>query len=120
MNSKPGEKMSLFEKIKQAAAQKDADKWIGHYHPDFQFVRHQTGTTMNRDQIYGMIKSMFTNDAVVQSDHRCIYENDQVLIEHSVMDFPDNSREAVLVVHLLKDGKIFRSETGATPINTLV
>jgi hypothetical protein len=32
------------------------------------------------------------------------------------MGFPDGSKEAVMVVHTLKDGKILKTETGATPI----
>ena len=28
---------------------------------------------------------------------------------------PDGSQEAVMVVHMLYDGKIIRTETGATP-----
>jgi hypothetical protein len=38
------------------------------------------------------------------------------MVEHSFMKFPDGSSEAVLVVNHLKDGKIIRTETGATPI----
>jgi hypothetical protein len=31
-------------------------------------------------------------------------------------NFPDGTKEAILVVHFLKDGKIIRTESGATPI----
>ena len=108
--------MSLFAHIQQAMKEQDADKWGELYHEDFQFVRHQSGTTMNRGEILGMIKSMFASGAVVQNGHRCIYENEDIMIEHSIMDFSDGSREAVLVVHSIKDGKIIRTETGATPL----
>ena len=50
-------------------------------------------------------------------DQRCLYENEDILVEHSVMDFPDGTREAVLHAHMLKDGKIIRTETGATPVS---
>ena len=33
-----------------------------------------------------------------------------------MMDFPDGTREAVMAVHTIKDGKIIRTETGATLI----
>jgi hypothetical protein len=33
-----------------------------------------------------------------------------------MMKFPDGSSEAVMVVNQLKDGKVVRAETGATPI----
>ena len=32
------------------------------------------------------------------------------------MDFPDGTTEAVMAVHVLQDGKIIRTETGATLI----
>jgi len=50
-------------------------------------------------------------------DSRCIYENEDVLVEHSVMDFPDGTTEAVMGVHTIKDGLIIRTETGATPLS---
>ena len=110
--------MSIFTHIQTAMEEGNAEKWLDLYHPDFQFIRHQSGSTMNRDQIYEMIKQMFASGAVVQHNHRCVYENEDILVEHSIMDFPDESREAVLVVHLIKGGKIIRTETGATPMST--
>ena len=47
---------------------------------------------------------------------RCIYENEDVLVEHRVAKFSSGDREAVLLVHLKKDGLLFRTETGATPL----
>jgi hypothetical protein len=45
---------------------------------------------------------------------RCLYENSDVLIDHAVYHFPDKTREAVLAYHKIKDGKVIRTETGAT------
>ena len=47
---------------------------------------------------------------------RCLYENEDILVMHNVMGFPDGSKEAVMVVHTLKDGEILKTETGARPI----
>ena len=44
------------------------------------------------------------------------YENEEVLVIHNVLVFPDGSKEAVLACHKKKDGKIIHTETGATPI----
>jgi len=35
-------------------------------------------------------------------------------VTHNFMSYPDGTKEAVMVVMMLKDGKIIRSETGAT------
>ena len=107
--------MSLFAKLQEAMQNNNADKLLELYHEDFQFVRHQTNTFLNRDQILLMLQKMFAS-GIEQRDHRCLYENDDVLVEHSVMDFSDGSTEAVLVFHQIQDGKIIRTETGATLI----
>jgi hypothetical protein len=39
------------------------------------------------------------------------------MVEQSVMDFSDGTREAVLSFNQLKDGKLFQTETGATKID---
>jgi hypothetical protein len=59
---------------------------------------------------------MMESDTLSFSNQRCLYENEEIMVEHSLMTFPDGTSEAVMVVNLLKDGKIIRTETGATPI----
>ena len=71
---------------------------------------------MSRDQMVEMLNMMMSNDKVVILVQD-IYENDDVLAEHSLMDFPDGSREVAGGVHVKKDGLIFKTETGATLID---
>ena len=47
---------------------------------------------------------------------RCIYKNQDILIQHDLIGFPDVTKEAVIGVYSLKDGKIIKTETGATLI----
>ena len=68
----------------------------------------------DKEQVSEMLTMMMSNTDVVINDPRCIYENDDILVEHSVMGFPDGSKEAVMAVHSKRDGKIIRTETGAT------
>ncbi len=42
---------------------------------------------------------------------RLIYENDEIIVSHSILDGP-TGRNAVMLVRLVKDGKIIRAETG--------
>ena len=51
-----------------------------------------------------------------RNKRRCLYENKDIFVEHFVADFQDGTTEAVLTVHLLKDGLLWRTETGSTPI----
>jgi hypothetical protein len=108
--------MGVYELLMKAMEERDAKHYVDALHDDYEFVRHQTGTTMGKTKMSEMMASMMTNEDVVIKDPRCIYENDEILVEHSVMDFPDGSTEAVMAVHTKKDGKIIRTETGATLI----
>jgi hypothetical protein len=108
--------MSLYEKMESSMEKRDALAYAEILHPDYRFVRHQSGTEMSRDQMVEMLKVMMDNENVVIQNSRCLYENEDILVEHSLMDFPDGSREAVMSVHTKKEGLIHRTETGATLI----
>lgn len=108
--------MSIFKKSQDAIQSKDAQKFTELLDDDFEFVRHQTGTSMNKSDMAEMIPGMLENDVFKNDSHRLIYENDDIMVEHFVMDFPDGTRESVIGVNTLRDGKIIRLETGATPI----
>jgi ketosteroid isomerase-like protein len=108
--------MAIFGKMHAALANKDAEAYLALYGDDAVFVRHQTGTTMDKPHFAEMIRKMLASDRTDMANRRCIYENDDILVVHSVNDYPDGSREAVLMACTLKDGKIRRVETGATPL----
>jgi hypothetical protein len=59
---------------------------------------------------------MMASDKTAMGARRKIYENEDILVVHSINDYPDGTREAVLMALSLKDGKISRLETGATPL----
>ena len=44
------------------------------------------------------------------------FENEQLLIEHQIITYSSGDREALMLVHLLKDGLLWRTESGATPL----
>ena len=111
------EPMSVFEKWLKGIEARDADALIELLHEDFEFVRHQSGTSLNKAQMSDLFRQMISSESVVPQAHRCLYENEEVLVDHSVIDFPDGTTEAILRCSLLKDGKMIKSETGATPIS---
>ena len=63
-----------------------------------------------------MAAGMMTNPKFVNDASRCVYENDEILVLHDLMSYPDVTKEAVMLVYMLKDGQIIRMETGATPL----
>ena len=110
--------MSVYEKWSGGVEARNAEAMIACLHEDFVFVRHQSGTEMNKTQMSEMLRGFMASDQVVVRSQRCLYENNEVMVEHSVMDFADGSTEAIIGFNQLKDGLIFRTETGATPVSS--
>ena len=52
----------------------------------------------------------------VVTNRRCIYENDDICVVHQFSEFASGDKEAIMVVSLKKDGLVWRTETGATPL----
>ena len=108
--------MSVYGKWLKGVEDRDSDALIELLHEDFEFVRHQSGASLNKAQMSEIIRQMVSNN-VVPKAQRCLYENEEVLVSHGVMNFPDGSTEAILRFDLLKEGKIIKTETGATLVS---
>jgi hypothetical protein len=108
--------MTMSEKIRKASEDRDAEAYIELLADGCVFVRHQTGREMTRNEIAEMLRRMLAPGGATFGPPRCLYENDDILVVHSINDYPDGTREAVMSVFSLKDGKITRLETGATPL----
>ena len=108
--------MTLYEKIQKAGAERDVAAYLDLLHEDYIFVRHQSGTEVSKADWVPVVTAMMESPELEISHERCLYENDEVLVMHQFMGFPDGTKEAVLVFHQLQDGKIIRSESGATPV----
>ena len=50
-------------------------------------------------------------------ENRCIYENEDILVMHIIGHLPDGTKEAIMAVRTLSNGKIVKTESGATPID---
>ena len=106
----------LFEIIRDSEESRDASKYLDILHDDFVAISHASGTQMNKEEIKPFIEKIFSQEELSFSNPRCLFENKDILVRHQIMTFADGSKEAVMVVETIKDGKIIRSETGATPL----
>ena len=81
----------------------------------FIFVRHNTGEEWSKDKF---LDAMLTGvrDKTTSEGRRLIYENDEIIVSNSILD-GTAGRNAVMLVRLVKDGKIIRAETGTTPLS---
>ena len=106
----------IYEALKTASDAKDIDAIVSLYHPEYTFVRHQHNISLSLEEWRPIMERMMQSDKLEVHDSRCLYENEDILVMHNVITFPDDSKEAVMIVHTKKEGKIVRTETGATPI----
>ena len=109
--------MSLFNKWWDAANSLDRLRMAELLDDGFIFVRHNTGEEMNKDEFIDYLMTGI-RDQVKSDGRRLIYENDEIIVSHSILDGP-MGRNAVMLVRLVKDGKITRMETGSTPLSVL-
>ena len=63
-----------------------------------------------------MFAAMMANEKFIQDSTRLVYENDDILVAHNFISYPDKTKEAVMIVSMIKDGQIIHMETGATPL----
>ena len=109
--------MSVFTQWSTGIKNRHAEALIACLHDDYTFVRHQSGTTMNKTQMSEMLRGFMSSDHVVVHQQNCLYENSEIMVEHSIMDFADGSRESILSFNRLSEGRIIHTETGATAVD---
>jgi hypothetical protein len=109
--------MAIYDKLLKTMTDRDVEAYLELVHDDAVFVFHKTGNEFSKSDWGSMATGMMANEKFIQESSRCVFENDDILVTHDFMSYPDDTREAVMGVIILKDGKIIRMETGATPLN---
>ncbi|MDC1447900.1 nuclear transport factor 2 family protein [Candidatus Thioglobus sp.] len=106
--------MSIFKAQEAAQEAQDMEAYAATMHKDFQFIMHLDNSTMDKEKTMEMFTFMMSSDDFVTHDSRCLYENDEAMVTHGIMSFPDGTKESVLAFMQIKDGQVIRMETGAT------
>ena len=109
--------MALYKDLKKAMDESDVHAYLALLHDDFTVTFHKSGNSFTKSEWSDMVTGMMANDKFIQESTRCVYENDDILVEHSFMSYPDDTREAVMMIAMKKDGKIIHVETGATALD---
>ena len=105
--------MSLIQKLYDAQEKKDLEEINEVLSEDYVWVQHSTGKHIPREELN---KFFMSDEAPKTESQRIIYENDEIGVGHFFVAFKDGSRQAGLAAYIIKDGKIIRSETGATTL----
>ena len=108
--------MSLYQKLKKVMTDRDVEGHVELIHEDAEIVFHKSGSKFTKSEWASMVAGMMGNPKFVNDASRCVYENDEILVSHDFMSYPDDTKEAVMLVCMLKDRQIIRMETGATPL----
>ncbi len=101
--------MSLIQKLYDAEENKDLEKYNEVLSEDYVWVQHSTGKHIPRDELG---KWFMSDEAPKTDNQRIIYENDEIGVAHSFVTFKDGSRQAVMAVYIIKDGKLFAPRLG--------
>ena len=102
--------MPLLLKLYEAQENKYLEKYNEVVSEDYYWVKHSTGEHVPRDKLSEWLLS---DEGPKTENYRIIYEGDEIGVANFFVSFEDGSRQAVLAVYIIKDGKIICSERGA-------
>ena len=105
----------LHDRMTKAKADRDIGAFNSCHHDDWEFKFHSSGRIVwrgdNTDE-----QTLEKWDTFKVKNDRRLYENEDILVTHSIVHFPNGSTDEVMMVHMKKDGLLWRTETGSTPI----
>ena len=105
--------MSLIEKLVKVVNEGDTNGAKEVMHDDFKFLMHSSGKSLSKKDVVGWVGMK----DVKKSNVRILFENNEVGFEHSMVDFNDGNKEAVMTYYKFKDGTVVHQETGATKLS---
>ena len=73
------------------------------HHEDYELVIHSTGEVKKMEDI-DWDQMMEWMVAANGEKHGCIYENDNTIVEHQMLNYDSGDREALMLVHRLNNG----------------
>ena len=112
--------MSVYKNIISSFDDCSVQSYLNLLHEDYVFIRHQSGQTVSKTEWTLVVTGMFDamrEEKLKFEENRCIYENDDILVMHSIGYFPDGTKEAIMAVHILSNGKTVKTKSGATRID---
>ena len=105
----------LYDIMAKAKADRNVESFNRCYHDDWEFKFHSSGRIVRRRDNTDEQTLERWDKFKVEND-RCLYENEDILVTHSIVHFPNGSTDAVMMVHMKKDRLLWRTETGSTPM----
>ena len=106
--------MMLFEKLIKSWNEQDVQTYRSFFRDDWEMTYYSTGKVISRadDNPEAEMKEFMKK--FKRDNSRCVYENDDILITSDQMT-NEGQTGIVTMIHLKKDGMIWRTEMGETP-----
>lgn len=106
--------MNIYSEMEAAMRSDDAARYAALLHPKFRYVRHKSKDTLNRADMAALLEKVWAGGNRTIEEMRCLYENADILVIHTVLSFRNGSREGAMIVNIKKDGRVIRTETGVS------
>ena len=94
---------------------RNVDAYWACLYDEWEMTWHSTGKVSNKT--FANLEQM---KAIMESsdmkERRCIYENNDILVQHMIADYSNDTKDAIMHVSIKKDGLLWRTETGVTSI----
>jgi hypothetical protein len=110
--------MAIYTEMEAAMRADDADRYAALLADDFEYVRHKSQDTIDRDAMRDLLKKVWRPGNRIIEDMRCLYENDDILVVHMTLSFASGSREGAMIVHQKRHGRIVRIESGVSDLSS--
>ena len=113
-----GIKIMLYDKLVKAWEEADVNLWDEIRHDEWEMLFHSDGRVVRKGD--NPPEEVAERMAAINFEKsRCVYENEDILVVHQFVAFPSGDKEAVMNVSIKKDGLLWRTETGATPLDNI-
>ena len=109
--------MLIYTEMEAAMRADDADRYAALLAEDFEYVRHKSKDTIDRDAMRDLLRKVWRPGNRTIEDMRCLYENDDILVVHMTLSFASGSREGAMIFHQKRDGRIVRIESGVSDLS---
>lgn len=112
--TKAKSEMMLFEKLIKSWNEQDVQIYRSFFRDDWQMTYYSTGKVITRADDNPEEEMREFMKKFKRDNSRCVYENDDILITSDQMT-NEGQTGIVTMIHLKKDGMIWRTEMGETP-----
>ena len=102
----------VYEKFVETWINKDIEAYLECYHEDWQITFHSKGRIMRLEELSDQIGNWMVTGKFEK--HRCLYENEDILVAHNIATFENTSREAIYNLTLKKWATLAR-RNGCNP-----